>query len=208
MARIKIGSVFPPAEYLLKHCAPTGYGLGVASFSHQHPQDIDAVFKSGYYLLTQETANSSTEILHVLARTETECVQERFSTADNRYCRRYTMSGSAGWSEWEWDNPPMQPGEVYRTTERFRGKPVYTQLFDCGKTAPGTITKDLPDNIIPIRFAANADGTVSPYRPNGGDAKRFEVHVDRHTITITVGSENISTIYDTTAYVQIWYVNP
>lgn len=36
----------------------------------------------------------------------------------------------------EWINPPMIAGEEYRTTERFEGKPVYTQLIDCGNLAP------------------------------------------------------------------------
>lgn len=144
MARLKIGNVFPPLAYLLKHCAPAGYGLGVPSHYEKHPEDIDAVFKSGYYLLTMETANTSTEILHVLARTDTECVQERYSSLDNSYRRRYTLNGSDGWSGWEWDNPPMQPGVEYRTTERWNGKPVYIKAVELG---------NLPD-------AANTMGTA------------------------------------------------
>ena len=47
----------------------------------------------------------------------------------------------------EWLNPPMRVGGIdadgnpineYRTTERYRGKPVYTKLVDCGPMPSGT----------------------------------------------------------------------
>lgn len=36
------------------------------------------------------------------------------------------------WQPWEWVNPPMVMGVEYRTTERYLGKPVYTQIINCG----------------------------------------------------------------------------
>lgn len=36
------------------------------------------------------------------------------------------------WLPWEWVNPPMLTGVEYRTTERYWGKPVYTQVINCG----------------------------------------------------------------------------
>lgn len=33
----------------------------------------------------------------------------------------------------EWINPPLEPGEEYRTIERYRGKPVYVMMVDFGK---------------------------------------------------------------------------
>ena len=36
------------------------------------------------------------------------------------------------WLPWEYDNPPMIPGEEYRTTERYLGKPVYVKTVDFG----------------------------------------------------------------------------
>ena len=36
------------------------------------------------------------------------------------------------WQPWEWLNPPMAAGTEYRLTERFRGKPVYCRVVDCG----------------------------------------------------------------------------
>lgn len=43
-----------------------------------------------------------------------------------------TLSSGA-WGPWEYVNPPMEKGKEYRTTERWLGKPVYTQLLDLGK---------------------------------------------------------------------------
>lgn len=39
------------------------------------------------------------------------------------------------WQPWEWDNPPMQTGVEYRTTERFWERPVYYKIVDCGQIA-------------------------------------------------------------------------
>ena len=36
------------------------------------------------------------------------------------------------WKPDEYENPPMQLGVEYRTTERYLGKPVYTQIITCG----------------------------------------------------------------------------
>ena len=42
------------------------------------------------------------------------------------------------WGEWEWVNPPMVTGVEYRTTERWSGKAVYTQLLNAGAVTAGT----------------------------------------------------------------------
>lgn len=38
-------------------------------------------------------------------------------------------------SIYEWENPPLQLGVEYRTTERYLGKPVYVKVVDCGLIA-------------------------------------------------------------------------
>jgi hypothetical protein len=45
------------------------------------------------------------------------------------------LKKTVGWSEWEWENPPLEIGKTYRTTERFYGNPVYVKAIDFG-TAP------------------------------------------------------------------------
>ena len=172
MARIKIGNVRTPIDYLREFFAPSGSGLGKPANYEPHPQDIDAVFKSGYYLLTQETAGTTTDILHVLARSETDCVQERFSTFDNGRRRRYTYTGSKGWSEWEWDNPPMNIGVEYRTTERFKGKPVYRKIVPYNLPTSTNTDFSVPHGIsnfdtLVRQTASVGAGVPLPYTHNG-----------------------------------------
>lgn len=50
-------------------------------------------------------------------------IQEYISESGCK-CRRY-CGNNADWTEWEWENPPLMTNVEYRTTERFRGKPVY-----------------------------------------------------------------------------------
>ena len=51
------------------------------------------------------------------------------------------------WSNWEWENPPMQPGVEYCTTERYQGNPVYVKLIDVG-TLPNNSTKYVESAIV------------------------------------------------------------
>ena len=50
----------------------------------------------------------------------------------NGYVLRATVDDYGNWGHWEWVNPPMHLGVEYRTTGRYLGKPVYTQIINCG----------------------------------------------------------------------------
>lgn len=52
------------------------------------------------------------------------------------YSARKCFKGGA-WKPWEWINPPMEVGVEYRTTERYKDKPVYVKLINFG-TLPNT----------------------------------------------------------------------
>ena len=71
--------------------------------------------------------------------------------------RRYNVDGT--WYPWEWVNPPMQPGEEYRTTERYDGKPVYAKLIDFGALPNSTVKQVLisEEKVIPIWFEGKID---------------------------------------------------
>lgn len=49
---------------------------------------------------------------------------------------RYAGEGGT-WGEWEWVNPPMNIGVIYRTTERYNGKPVYACAVHAGYLSAG-----------------------------------------------------------------------
>lgn len=53
---------------------------------------------------------------------------------------RYAVGGSGTWGEWEWENPPMELGVEYCTTERHNGKSVYVKCVNYGYIAAGTTT--------------------------------------------------------------------
>jgi len=68
---------------------------------------------------------------------------------------RRSRNSASVWGQWEYVNPPMLEGVEYRTTERFNGRPVYAQLFNCG-TLPNAsykeyiVTEATKSNIIDV----------------------------------------------------------
>ena len=57
--------------------------------------------------------------------------------------------------EKEWFFPPMEPGIVYRTPERYMGKPVYTGCVDVGALPNATkktvfLNNTLSDRVISV----------------------------------------------------------
>ena len=69
------------------------------------------------------------------------------------------------WSEWAWENPPMLEEVEYLTTERHLGKPVYTQIVDCGDAEDGKAIDitDIGATSIIRHWGVLADETVLPY---------------------------------------------
>lgn len=45
------------------------------------------------------------------------------------------------WLPWEYDNPPLNFGVEYRTTERYLGKPVYVKVVNCGRAPSNSMKK-------------------------------------------------------------------
>lgn len=67
-------------------------------------------------------------------------------------CYYRTVDGVA-----EWINPPMIPGEEYLTTERYKGKKVYTKLIECG---------NFPDTATSLTVTTNSIGELYCYEVN------------------------------------------
>ena len=141
MARLKIGNVFPPVAYLLKHCAPAGYGLGASAKILSDADDLDTVWQSGWYRWGESVPNNAPMLkgsktygyMRVDGSNEGTFFQTVYSVRGESRglsVKRDVTEGSAG--EWEFINPPMQPGVEYRTTERWNGKPVYIKAVDLG----------------------------------------------------------------------------
>ena len=75
---------------------------------------------------------------------------------------------SGNWKPWEWVNPPMQLGVEYRTTERYFGKPVYTQVISIGAigSGSGNVEHGIPDiSVVVDLIGTNSYGPTLNTHP-------------------------------------------
>ena len=154
----------------LREKAPDGYGLGSNAKLLTADDDLNTVLTTGWYNWSwaahpQNAPDNNWR--------EYGCAMHVFSTTPGGYAIQivydlsddithgcaiqrtiYVLSSGKVYYPWEWVNPPMQLGVEYRTTERYKGKPVYAKLVDCGKfPAPGS-SKQIAhgiSNCYPIR---------------------------------------------------------
>lgn len=114
------------------------------------------------------------------------------------------------WKPWEWENPPMELGMEYRTTERHNGRAVYAKCVAFGGLPHGT-TKISSHGIgdfrqlvkLEISSAENESGSVAT-------GKAFMVHDD--IVRVGVDSTNITLVTSETGSgggipvnVTLWY---
>lgn len=116
--------------------APAGFGLGTVSAPLiSTEEELDLTNKSGFYRVSISGKNwggvlSNGGSLVVNSVVDGRTCQTVYLQASNTVVRRYCYNSV--WNEWEIENPPMQLGVEYRTTERFNGKPVYVVAMDLG----------------------------------------------------------------------------
>ena len=104
--------------------------------------------------------------------------------------RIYKSSGATVKGEWEYVNPPMLPGVEYRTTERWKGKPVYTKLIDLPIVAEN-ITKE---DTIYFELVSGVDTIVSEeYRETG--SVEFYFNFNRERCLYLEGGQVILMLY-------------
>lgn len=89
-------------------------------------EEIDERLTAAHNAVRYDAVQTLTDAQKTQARDNISAMQGIEST-DHPGCY-YVLNGSAV----EWINPPMQVGVEYRTTERYLGKPVYTQAINCG----------------------------------------------------------------------------
>ena len=138
MAKVKIGNVYPSHKYLMARCAPAGFGLGGNGtlVEISSVDELDSLSNNGWYTihsskdLTLVGFSFSACVLEISSLSETYGWQIIRFLGKNSILIRHKNNGV--WGEWEWDNPPMELGKEYRTTERWNGKPVYACLANAG----------------------------------------------------------------------------
>jgi hypothetical protein len=94
----------------------------------------------------------------------TQTAHSVFGDARGLTVRRSVTEGVVG--EWEFINPPMVAGEEYRTTERWKGKAVYTKLVNftpLPNNSESSVWLDVTGATAVIDYSVttrNTDGTV------------------------------------------------
>lgn len=201
MARFKIGNVYPSDEYLLSRCAPAGYGLG--ELRGHDCTDCNEAIRNGVYYITGDSAinhpgnNMQFGSMAVYRRGDYITQVIYFGHYE---AKRFSKDGGSSWGVWEWDNPPMNLGEEYRTIERYMGKPVYAKLVDC-KGMPGTGSKTITHNVAGIvEWIVSVQGQVDAGRvfPCKG------VDIETSLTDIVIHAENDS-MKDAACYVLLKY---
>lgn len=119
----------------LANKAPAGYGLGTTpkKITDWNDAKID-----GWYYSSEGAANAPDSTVGCFGLVYNQggpevCVQEVWGLLNiNKYYhwRRLVYPGSG--TPWEWVDPPMYEGVVYRTTERHLGNPVYKKMDSNG----------------------------------------------------------------------------
>lgn len=177
---------FPPidAEHLNKieqgiaNSAPGGFGLGWGAKALTSSDDVNDIAASGWYSWYERSVPKNAinlswvTIMRVDGHLGGVFVQTAYGVTDaiNYYtqpivARRMRYSSAIG--EWEYENPPMELGIEYRTTERYLGKPVYVKLVDCGKFPPpgnSVLVAHGISNCYPVSITARmSNGNTVPF---------------------------------------------
>lgn len=213
MARIRIGNVFPSIQWLMERCAPAGHGLGDVSNSAKYsvtPDNIDTLFAAGWYQYYDRTYTS----LARLGFSGGLLVVPTFEGADQIFFPRFqnkVMPGTYGirkyeegvWSEWYIQNPVMNVGIEYLTTERYMGKPVYAALVNVG-AYPETGMRNASTGITAtgiVRFNASIGYTSLPLAGN------MEINTFHSGEEITVQLHTAGErIYTNDVFVTLYYI--
>lgn len=159
--------------------APGGFGLG--SEHESYIADFNACIKNGWYRAYGNSLNCpviggwGARYGALLVSTRESAIYHVYYV--NRYSvmytlERYSEDGGTTWAEWEYVNPPMEPGVEYRTTERYLNKPVYIKVVDCGNVpAVGSSKRIIVDpnaNIISVSALSTMRGVGIPYFDKNG----------------------------------------
>ena len=161
--------------------APAGYGLGDGCYGLTSADDVNTVWKTGWYYWGTDIpvnapvflGNNQRVLMHVQGVSKNNFVQEFFSVNDSlkTLARRSYAGGAMG--ELEYVNPPLVANTEYRTTERYLDKPVYVKAVDCG-SLPASTYKEIShgasnvDKILPP-IGHTSEGWTIPTLAYGGN---------------------------------------
>ena len=186
--------------------APGGFGLGGNSKMLTPSDNLDTLMQNGWFQYNENNPPKGTlptalspyaSLIHVSVAGIT-CVQEAYDVTDSAFhgtvLRRtvYGLGAGAKIYPWEYENPPMQLGVEYRTTERFWGRSVYYKIVDCGQIADN---KQVEHGIVNMRdcisFQGLRGGMPMPSISNNNLSdpwSYYVAYVNRTKITLACGT--------------------
>lgn len=152
--------------------APSGYGLGNEyARSLNSTSDLNLITQNGWYswLYNSIPKNAPTDNNLFLDNmfvmgSGASCIQLVFDTQNNANTGTILKRVNYGedyFSNWEYINPPMLAGISYRTTERYRGRPVFMIAVNLGNTPAAGATKDIPHGIPDVETVIDYWGTYA-----------------------------------------------
>lgn len=152
--------------------APSGFGLGETN-AKVAMQCGDAVLP-GFYSVDGSSTDYPSEYTNF--KYGSLIVNRRYSTVFQTITQggvtahRYGTTADGGvtwtWNDWEYENPPLSLGISYKTTKRYKGKPVYAIIQDVG-ALPDKSKKEVyvgsgsgikPSEYLDIRFLISGGG--------------------------------------------------
>ena len=110
--------------------APGGYGLGGACVQIGTTSP-DQIVANGWYQFGADNTRFPVSVgeMFVIKRiTDNFTIQIVFSEDHVNTQMLVRKQTGGAWTPWEWVNPPLAAGVEYRTTERYKGKPIYIRL--------------------------------------------------------------------------------
>lgn len=186
--------------------APSGYGLGETSA--RLVTSLDEVQSPGWYRKWFEANEMPAGAVHGWwtfrigvygSPDDLEILMEsndNWSDYSNTFLLRKKKMGGV-WQDWEFVNPPMVVGVSYRTTERYKGKPVY-----CTALSTGEIPANTKSNINIEIFGASE--IVSVYIKDKRDLGGYLEHHFGFLSGHIAYDANVGNIFMFNAYSVVW----
>ena len=192
-------------DITLQNKAPAGYGLGGAAKYLTADDDLNNIWQAGWYCWDAPPVNCPVfgiegygyvtySMMLVLNKGGNYVSGQVIYAPSGEVLQRMYNGSLGGWQPWEWVNPPMDLGVEYRTTERYRGKPVYVKLVDCGTipeqgTYKALVFSSDVNSIISVTAYSPMRGNTLPYYDTNG--VKYSIAGSVNTVTIWNYSESL-----------------
>lgn len=117
--------------------ATSGYGWGETNGVNVPYGDPDYVDRTCIFVASKGNIPAGGVWLgqYIASGADGDMTARAYTGPVGSICKRYKLNGE--WQPWEWVNPPMADGVEYRTTERYKYKPVYAKAVSLNLAGAG-----------------------------------------------------------------------